>query len=385
MEKAQQKNISKKRKAVLLIIFSAICWGFFWESIWQYLEKIINFSPEALMASFAGNGPHGKLEMENLLRIAKTEFYIPHLFFILFNLIVVPSGIGIYIGRHSEDKKYLNVVITVALVFLFRPILDFLFQPSKIIFLPLIIFSYVFFILPFFVAITSFGALIGSYVRHHDDKGLYLHIYQDILSTSKRSIPYLFLGIFISVLNLQSAKTIIDNFLSPRLHYFYAPVSLSFNGYHIKIIREIMSGYGGGGNIATDPKYLENGDYLELEFPYTNNNHLYQSKNTTLALGQPDETHFIATLWADNVKLTQKSVEIIPPCRHPQFTYIDSRFSISRWQPETQIITLEPVQHPFPFGQRGQEIFNPNGFNVGDMEAGSQGNFTVKFQYNCFE
>lgn len=380
VEETYQENIPRKTKTVLLIVFSAICWGILWKVAWSYIGKFINFSLAAFVERFGSSififvTPESIISNVEEIKLITKEFYFPHLLLVISNIILVPLLVVFYIGRHSENNKYFNVAITAITVVAYRPVLDFLFHPSKIIpfLIDAVASTYSFF--PFLFSVVSLGALIGGYKRcYSDDKCLYISIYKDILHKRKRGLIYLCFVILMFVLSFSQTKGWFENSLSPYFRYLYAPVSFNNNPKDRPLLQI--------GNFTKQDwwrysTHLNNGDILSLLFYYNNNSYMYKAKNTRIALRQSDKNHFTAILWADNAQPIQQSVEVIHNCNNSWVTYLNSS-----WYPNQ-----DTLSRPLPFSQTGQEVLDPTGLYIGDVDGmwAGQGYLRVRLKFDCLD
>ncbi len=375
IDENRHEIVSETSKMVGLIIFSAIVWGLIWKVIWHYIGKAANFSPDAFLKAFSSVTPEKQIE---LLEAMGNEFYFPHLFLVVANIALVPLFVGFYIGRHSPYKKYFDVAITVSIVLISKPIVDLLFHHFQIVpFITIVLFKgYLFF--PFLFGITSLGAWIGSFRLSTNEKALYLRIYRDIYEKRKKGFLYSAIVLLSLASSVETVDKKIEEVLSSYLSLAYAPVTFNSHSKDRPTLQLSNSTKNHGTMNWVSSTNIDNEDSLALIFYYNNSSRLYKAINTRLALKQSDRTHFTATLWADNAQPVQGTVEFLDACNNqPLFTY-----QSSSWYPDQM---RDNQSKPLPFKQSGQEILNPDGLNIGDVEGlwAGQGYFVVKLRYNC--
>lgn len=334
------------------------------------------------MSSASTQTPQVEKQLLNLIETVGREFYWPHLLFAVTIIFLVPLVTGFYVGRHSMRNRYRNVGLTVAIVLLFGPIKDFLFDSYEITSSFVWTFVWTFFklylLFPFFFIIALLGALGGSLMLSPNDNGLYISIFRDLRNKRKRGYIYLFFVLFAFLLSVGKIEKGIEEFLTPYFQHFYAPVSFNKNPKDLPLLKIADVSNPFADKNWTDSIQLNNEDSFALLFYYNNNSYLYRAKNTKLALKQSD-AKYTAVLWADNARTIQDSVALLYQCNKPLFTYINSN-----WYPNRPI---NNQSRPLPSGQTGQGILTPNGIDLGDVEGMwiGQGFFVVSFKYNCLD
>lgn len=379
-EAANQKSIANNTRTLVLIIFSVICWSILWNALWHlFAWDILHFSKESFLLNlqFIFSLPPEKSEVlkDAWTKGIRGDFFIPHLFIAIANFFLVPFGVGFYIGRHSNKNSFLNCFLVIALVMLFRPVLDLLSNRDLSSFL-WVIFLKGYFLAPVFFFITSVGAFIGNFKPYHGQNALYLELYRDLLNKHRKGIIFLVLAFVFIALQVDSIEKKVEEVLSPYFKYAYAPVTFNSHPKDYPLLRISKSSKDDPLNL---PKLtsLNSGDDLALFIYINNNSYLYGAVNTKLSLRQTDQHHFTAILWADNAKPIQKTVEIPHNCTKPVFSYLTSS-----WY---SVLSKSGQPMPIPSGQTGKEILERSGINLGEIPgiwAGTS-NFITVLKYEC--
>jgi len=284
-----QRTFSENTRNFILIVFSVICWGILWNELWHLSWKIINISWESLFVNiaFLSNATPEKRHIieEALKKGLYEDLYWPHSVIIIADFVLVPLVVGFYIGKHSSKNRYLNCFLTVLIVTLLRPTFD-LFSGFDFEKFFLVIFFKGYFISPFLFFLTSLGALIGSFKSYHNDKGLYLTIYRDILNKRKKGFIFLIFALAFSVLSIKALEKEVEDTLSPYYRYAYAPVTFNKHKNDYPLLRVAKATED---NTLNWPKltHLSQGDNLALIIYFNNNSYMHRAVNTKLMLRQP--------------------------------------------------------------------------------------------------
>lgn len=297
---------------------------------------------------------------------------MPHLFIFIVNLLIVPFIIGFYVGRHSDNKKFSNVVLVILLDMGYNLVSKSLFPPNLYAFFFLSLFMYI--SLPVVLAVTYTGAVIGHLFPGNSDKALYLAIYKGILAHSKKGIIFLLFVTLLFILKLETIDNKIKEWLTPFLHFGYAPVTFNKLPEDFPLLQIRKQKNTGKQNNWSNSVTIENGDVVSVLFYYHNNNYLYTAKNLKLFL-KHDKHLLTATLLADNVAPLSSSVQIIHGCDRPQFEYLSNA-----WYPHH---SQKPK--PLPNNQTGEGILKREGLDLGDV-AGKyvgQNYLVMNLKYYC--
>jgi len=247
------------------------------------------------------------------------DYYWPHLVILIADVILVPLAVGFYIGRHSANNKYLNCFLITLIITLLRPTFDLVSDRDIQSFLITIFFKG-YFISPILFLVASSGAFIGSFVTSHNNEGLHLTIFRDILEKCKKGFIFLIFALAFAALSIKGLeKWVVEDILFPYYRYGYAPVTFNKDKKDYPLLQ---IGKPSKDNMLSFPEltHLSEGDNLALVIHFNNNSYTYRAVNTKLLLRQSDTHHFTATLWADNAIPIQQSVEIPHNCNAPVFS-----------------------------------------------------------------
>lgn len=359
--------MTEKKRRCLLIIFCFLFWEILWYLFFHYSVLFFNFSGDSLLYSLQLVLAK-KTSFEQVIK----DFYLSHLFIFIGNLLIIPFIIGFYVGRHSDTKKFSNVVLVILLDMGYNLLSNFL---STFNLFALFFFSLVMYMsFPLILAVTYTGATIGHLFPGNRDRAIYLTIYNGILSYSKKGVIVLLFVLLIFIVKLETIDNKIKDWLTPYLHFGYAPVTFNKLPEDSPLLQirkqkntEVQDKWS---NSVT----IENGDVVSVLFYYHNNNYLYTAKNLKLFL-KPDKHLLNATLLADNAESLSSSVQIIHTCNHPQFEYLSHS-----WYPHH---SKEPK--PLPNDQKGENILKSDGLNLGDVAGKYVGqNYLVtNLKYYC--
>lgn len=359
--------MTEKKTRCLLIIFSFLYWEILWSLFFHYSVLLFNFSVESLVNSLSLILAK-KTSFDQVIK----DFYLPHLFIFITNLLMVPWIIGFYVGCHSDNKKFSNVILVILLDMVYNLLSYSLFPPNLYAFF---FFSFVMYMsFPIIFAVVYTGAIIGHLFPGNSDKALYLRIYNGILAHSKKGIIFLLFVSLLFILKLETIDNKIKDWLTPYLHFGYAPVTFNKlrEDYPLLQIRKQK-------NTAKQDNWsnsvaIENGNAVSVLFYYHNNSYLYAAKNLKLFLKYGKHL-LTATLLADNAAPLSSSVQLMYNCDRPQFEYLSNE-----WHPYH---SQEPK--PLPTGQKAESILESEGINLGDV-AGKyvgQSYLVMNLKYYC--